>query len=329
VIMPAFNARHLLERVLTPLLEMRDQGGITEVIVVDDRSDDDTAEMARALGASVLVTPHNGGPGLARNLAAKSAVGDILWFVDSDVIADAGGATVIATTFEDPSVEAVFGSYDDAPGAPSWFSNYKNLTHRYHHQIARRDASTFWSGCGAVRRALFLKLGGFDTETYRVPSIEDIELGYRIKAAGGRIVVCPDLLGKHLKVWSMRNAIFTDIFRRALPWSRWMISREGLTNELNTGTKERARALVAGLFILSLLACAVSFAIWPVVLVAYVVCVAANWKFARFLWRNGGVWFAMASMLYHQVYYVYSSAAYVWCLIEFHLLGRKNRLHVP
>ena len=257
--MPAYNAAHLLPLVLTPLLAMRAAGEIDEILVVDDRSTDDTAAAARAMGATVLVTPQNGGPGVARNLASEQAMGEILWFVDSDVIAQPGGAALIRRAFAEPGVDAVFGSYDDDPGGTYWFSRYKNLLHRYHHQAARREVRTFWAGCGAVRAAAFRKVAGFDVETYRKPSIEDIELGYRITRAGGRILVEPDLLGKHLKVWTLRNAIHTDIYRRALPWARLMITREGLGDELNTGWPERARALVALMLLLSLPA----LLIWP------------------------------------------------------------------
>ena len=328
-VMPAYNAAHLLDRVLPPLLAMLNEGELDELLVVDDQSTDDTAQKARGMGARVLSTPQNGGPGLARNLAAEKAKGEILWFVDSDVIAHPGGPAEIRKAFAQEGVEACFGSYDDSPGAPSWFSNYKNLLHRYHHQNAKREATTFWSGCGAVRTQTFLRLGGFDTEIYRVPSIEDVELGYRIKADGGRIIVCPNLLGKHLKVWSVKQAVFTDIFRRALPWSRLMISREGLTDDLNTSFAERARAIVAGLFWLSLLGAVPGFLAWWWPVAFFALALGVNWRFFTYLWRNGGLGFAMGSLLFHQIYYVYSAASYVWCLFEYHILGRKNRLHVP
>lgn len=328
VIMPAFRASHLLAQVLTPLLAMRDAGEVDEVLVVDDQSPDDTAAVARAMGATVLVTPQNGGPGVARNLASKQAIGDILWFVDSDVIAQPGGPAYIRRAFAEPGVDAVFGSYDDDPGGKYWFSRYKNLLHRYHHQAARREARTFWAGCGAVRATAFAAVGGFDVETYRKPSIEDIELGYRISNAGGRILVEPDLLGKHLKVWTIRNALHTDIFCRALPWSRLIITREGLTDDLNTGKAERVRALIAGALLMSLLAVLISPQLWPVTLGLATLGVLCNLRLARFFYNNGGLAFAAGSLLYHQVYYVYSASVFVWCLFEAHVLGKKDRLHV-
>jgi hypothetical protein len=271
----------------------------------------------------------NGGPGGARNLAAGVATGEVLWFVDSDVIAWDDGARRIAAVMADPGVGAVFGSYDATPDGSAWFSRYKNLMHRFYHQTAKRDASTFWAGCGAVRADVFRRIGGFDVETYRVPSIEDIELGYRIRRDGSRIVLDPGLLGKHLKVWTPKGAVHTDIFRRALPWARLMIAREGVTNDLNTGTAERVRALVAGLLILSVLA--LPFAPWlwwlPVALAATAIVI--NLALFRFMLANGGPLFALGALAWHQFYYVYSATAFVWCLFEFHVLGRKNRLHVP
>lgn len=327
--MPAYRAELLLPRVLPPLIELLKAGEVCEVLVVDDQSPDRTADVARELGATVIETPVNGGPGAARNLASEHAKGDILWFVDSDVVAWKSGPQKIREAFAQDGVKACFGSYDSTPDGTSWYSRYKNLMHRYYHQVSHRDAGTFWAGCGAVDAALFRELGGFDTDTYRVPSIEDIELGYRIRKAGGRILSVPDLLGKHLKIWTIRNGIHTDIYRRALPWSRLMIAREGLSNDLNTSTMERLRAGVAGLFILSLVAVLFRFSFWPITLLLAFLAVALNRDFARFLYKNGGLGFAAASLLYHQFYYTYSASVFVWCLFEYHALRRRNRLHVP
>jgi GT2 family glycosyltransferase len=329
VIVPAYGAELLLPRVLAPLMSMLARKEVTEIIVVDDRSPDRTADVARDLGAKVLTTPQNGGPGVARNLAADHATGDVLWFVDSDVVAWDDGAAKVAAAFADPEVGAVFGSYDDSPDGTPWFSRYKNLMHRFYHQTAKRDAATFWAGCGAVRADVFRAIGGFDVETYRVPSIEDIELGYRIRRAGKRIVVDPTLLGKHLKVWTPKGALFTDIFRRALPWSRLMISREGVGDDLNTSNAERLKALIAGLLMMSVLLLPFAPRMWAVPILLIVAALALNWPLFRFMRTAGGTVFALAALAWHQFYYVYSASAFVWCLFEYHVLGRKNRLHVP
>ncbi|NND19419.1 MAG: glycosyltransferase family 2 protein [Silicimonas sp.] len=328
VIMPAYNASSLLPEVLKPLIQLKEAGKVSEVIVVDDQSQDETAKLAREMGADVLVTPQNGGPGAARNFAAEKAVGDVLWFVDSDVIAFAVGADRLSDAFSDPGLGAVFGSYDDSPGSDGWFSKYKNLLHHYHHQQGRRDATTFWAGCGAVRASVFHAVGGFDIHTYEVPSIEDIELGYRISDAGHRIEIDPGLLCKHLKHWTIINAVHTDIFRRALPWARLMIERNTVTNDLNASNAERARAVLAAVFFVSLLFLIVQPGTWPFAFGMTILIFAANWRLFRLFRRAGGLPMAVASMVYHQFYYVYSAGVFVWCLFEFHVLGKKDRVGV-
>jgi len=328
IVVPAYRAAHLLPDVLAPLLAMQRAGEVSEVLVIDDCSPDDTAKVARELGARVLTTQRNGGPGAARNLAAAEAVGDILWLVDSDVIAEESGAAIIREAFDEPGVKAVFGSYDNAPAGTPWFSRYKNLMHRYYHQRAKREAQTFWAGCGAIDRELFLEIGGFDVETYAVPSIEDIELGYRIRHSGGRILFLSDLEAKHLKVWTMRNAMFTDIFRRALPWSRLMVSREGLTDDLNTSRSERLKAGVALVLLAQSLVLLAAPYMWPLTLMVALLALFINGDFARYLHKHGGLGLAIGGMLYHQVYYVYSASVFVWSLFEYHVLRNRDRLHV-
>jgi len=323
--MPAYNAAHYMPVVLAPLIDMLKAGDVCEVIVVDDQSTDDTAKVAAGLGARVLSNPERGGPGAARNLAIKTARGDIIWLIDSDVIAHAGGAEKILRAFQDDSVHAVFGSYDDTPAGQSWISRYKNLVHRYYHQRARREAETFWAGCGALRKSTFLDIGGFDIETYKRPSIEDIELGYRIRDSGGRILLLPDLLGKHLKVWTVPNVIYTDIFCRAVPWSRLMISRDSLPDDLNTSRSERARAILAGLFFVSIPTVAFFPSLWWAPLVLLAAIFIANANLFRFMVAAGGTALAVRGVLFHQFYYVYSSGVFAWCFLENILSRRKAR----
>ena len=83
VIMPVYNAVQYITRSLPPLLEMQRRGDILEVIVVDDASSDNTPEVATGLGAQVILSGGQLGPGGARNRGAADASGDILWFVDA------------------------------------------------------------------------------------------------------------------------------------------------------------------------------------------------------------------------------------------------------
>ena len=325
VIVPMYNAEKLIERCLAPLLAMLGRREITEIIVVNDGSTDRSPAIVREHASVQLIAMEaQGGPGAARNRAAHIAQGEYLWFVDSDVIVADNAARVLRETLARTRPAAVIGSYDDQPGANNFLSQYKNLVHHYYHHRGKDRASTFWAGCGAVQRSLFLQLGGFDAKRYRYPSIEDIELGYRIGDAGGIIALERRLQGKHLKEWRLVNLLHTEVFRRALPWSRLMLERKDVTDDLNVGKGERLRAVLTGTVLLSV-------PIWvlgwmsgwvPVALIAAVI--AANASFIAFFARARGPLFALRAFLFHQLYYLYSSATFAAAMAG-HYLGPSQR----
>jgi hypothetical protein len=332
VIMPAYNAAHYLELSLPPLVAMRSRGEIAEVLVVDDCSPDPSnVATAERLGATVVRMERNGGPGAARNFAAKRAVGDILWMIDADVVAHEDGATVVRRAFSDPKVAAVFGSYDDAPPAKNFASQYKNLVHRYYHQRGKADSDTFWSGCGAVRKSIYAELGGFDGARYGRPSIEDIEFGFRMRKAGWSIRLAHDLVCTHLKKWSLPEVVRTDIFQRAVPWSHLILSGRSMSDDLNVSSTERVKAGVAGLWFVAVLASLIP-SLQPLAPLAALglglAIIALNRDLIGFFRRAKGVPFAVAATLFHQVYYVYSAATFSFCAVAYHLGGKKD-LVVP
>jgi len=195
VVVPAHNGTKVLPLSLPALAASDLPRACWELIVVDDASGDATAEMAASYADLVVRlagAPH--GPAYARNRGVEVARGDVVAFIDADVVVHPDTLRRIAWQFaNDPELGAVFGSYDDRPPSPGLVSQYRNLLHHYHHQENPGEAETFWAGCGAVRTSVFREAGMFDEWHYRRPSIEDIELGHRIRRLDRRILLRPEI----------------------------------------------------------------------------------------------------------------------------------------
>jgi GT2 family glycosyltransferase len=172
----------------------------------------------------VVSEPAGAGPAAARNAGAARAGADVLAFVDADVLVHPDAFERIRRAFSsDPTLTALFGSYDDAPEADGVVSGFRNLLHHHVHQVSPGPAGTFWAGLGAVRRDAFVAAGGFDERRYGTASIEDIELGMRLAERGARMELDPALQGTHLKAWSLAEMARTDFARRGVPWVRLLL----------------------------------------------------------------------------------------------------------
>ena len=193
----------------------------------------------------VVATPRRAGPAAARNDGATRATGDVLVFLDSDVLPHPDAFARIRAAFaENGDLVAVFGSYDDRLATTGLVSGFRNLLHHTVHLRSAGDATSFWAGLGAVRADAFAAVEGFDEQRYPTASIEDVELGGRL-AGRGRLVLDPELQGTHLKEWSLGSMIATDFSRRGVPWVELMADRGEVPATLNVGPRERASALAA------------------------------------------------------------------------------------
>jgi len=291
------------------------------IVAVIDGPNDSLAETAASIGARVVVMDARGGPARARNRGAQEVDNEVLLFVDSDIEAPSDLAARVAELFDiDGNLTAAIGSYDDSPADPKLVSQYRNLLHHFVHQNGREAASTFWAGCGAVRRRAFVRVGGFD-EDYPVPCIEDIELGSRLVSAGHTIRLVKGLQVKHLKRWRFVDMVTTDLLRRASPWTELMLREGKMVNDLNVKVRDRLSVVLAFVALISL-----AFAwLWPPLFVAcaaaIVLMVAVNASLFRFFGRQRGWLFALAVLPLYWVYLLTCGLGFALGIVR-HLLGR-------
>lgn len=311
IIVPVYNSVNVLSECVSTLEALASSD--SEIIVVDDASTDETSSITKRAAVRLVRLGKNSGPAAARNYGACHARGDVLFFVDADVVLAPDAINRVRQLFEaEPDLAAVFGSYDAAPAAPGIVSQYRNLLHHFVHQNGSREAATFWAGCGAIRRGVFEKIGGFDEKRFPHSSIEDIELGYRLRQAGYRILLDKSIQGKHLKRWNFWSLIRTDITRRAVPWSRLILETKNLPNDLNLKSKERTSAALVLLASMFLMFSILRPALVVVSVAAFLGTGVLNLQLYAFFFRQRGISFAAASMALHFLYYLYSGASYLY-----------------
>ena len=330
VIVPAFNAADTLRPCLHALF--RAGAKHEDTYVVNDRSTDDTEAIATALGVRVVTPPHNLGAAAARNLGVAGGTGNVLVFVDADVCVAPDALNRIRQRFEDePDLVAVFGSYDDEPAASGTVSRVRNLLHHYVHQMGAREATSFWTGLGAVRRDAFETVGGFAPDQRMM---EDVRLGNALWREGYRIALDPTIQGKHLKHWSLLGMAKTDLLDRAIPWSQLLLGPAAdVPAGLNVSREGKLSVTFTSLF--ALCATLAVLVVWtlPVLAMLLALCAASalaamvwiNRSFLQLVHRKLGTGASLKAIGVLAVHFLVSALGYAWVRLGLSRLNRKAR----
>ncbi|MGD9210586.1 MAG: glycosyltransferase family A protein, partial [Desulfobacteraceae bacterium] len=226
IIIPFLNAERTLKTCLDSIAAVNYQD--FEVILVDDGSQDHSAEIAMRYPFRYFHNKSNKGAGAARNFGASKAKGDILLFLDADIIVQPDIVSRVRSTFfKDPTVSAVVGMYSKGTTETGFFSVYKNLENHYEHYSFNKPFFSFVAFAGAVRKEVFEDLKGFN-EKFRGATVEDVEFGYRLSQAGYKSILDKQLLVIHQKKITFLKFVKSELIHRAIPWWILLLQRREL-----------------------------------------------------------------------------------------------------
>ncbi len=272
VIIPAHNASSTLAYCLEALTQLTSPPH--EILVVCDGCTDRTEEVARLHGARVIEYPLRRGASYARNVGAAAAQGGVFFFIDADCVAN---PTVLSLGLEAicGGEQLIFGSYTRETRASGFLTKFKNLQHHFTHQQGADYQTTFWSGCGAVTREAFEAIGGFDVNLL---SCEDIEFGSAASRLGYRVRLVRAMQVEHLKEYSLTGLVRSDLFQRAIPWTRLIYSGRTGMGALNTNRRGRISVAATGVMLLALIASLFWTPAIAAAALALLAVLAANWE---------------------------------------------------
>ena len=217
IIIPTFNGGVRIAGCLDALLG-EVAGKEAEILVVNDGSSDNTAEVVACYSGVRLITQSNAGPAAARNRGALEARGAIILFTDDDCIPMPGWISKMIEPFKGSHVIGAKGVYRTRQKrlvARFVQSEYEDK-YRLMSNIPQIDFIDTYSA--AFRRDQFLEIGGYDT-SFPVACAEDIELSYRMSARGWTMKFVPSAIVYHTHpdtLWAYVKKKYKFAFWRVL-----------------------------------------------------------------------------------------------------------------
>ncbi len=211
VVVPAYNAARTLDACLQALNTQTAPTDAYEIIVVDDGSRDNTAEIAQRHGVR-LVRQENRGPAAARNRGVAEARGDIVLFTDADCQPLPDWIENMLAPFDDPAVAGVQGAYLTRQTFLTARFAQAEFEDRYAIMARFESIDLVATYAAGFRRALFLQMGGFD-DSFPVANNEDTDFSYRLCAAGHRLVFAPEARIFHHHPGTLRKYLRTKYWR--------------------------------------------------------------------------------------------------------------------
>ena len=202
IVIPTYNRRQRLARVLDALDAQTTSPDAFEVVVIDDGSSDDTGswleKQQRRYGLRVI-RQANAGPARARNAGVKAATGELLLFLDDDVEPLPALVAEHLLSHEREADVVVMGPLGSLPHyAQPWVAWEQAKLEEQYAAMKRGDWEPtfrqFWTGNASVERKYVVEAGGFNTEFLRA---EDVELAYRLHGRGLKFRFNAEARGLH------------------------------------------------------------------------------------------------------------------------------------
>ena len=205
VIIPIYNSISTIKECLDTVFNSDFKN--FEVIVISDNSTDNSVKIAKEYKCKIIELPENNGPAFARNIGADNAKGDILFFVDSDVIIKKNALTHISEIFSNNEINVLQGVYSHTPFYKNIATQYQQSFYCYYTwQENKKYASTLASMCFAIRKKIFLETKGFNTKI-KSATAEDEEFGYKLIDKGNKILISRELNAEHRVNYTVNKLI--------------------------------------------------------------------------------------------------------------------------
>jgi GT2 family glycosyltransferase len=222
-----------------------------EIIVVDDASTDNSAEIIGAFPVRLIRLERHSGASAARNTGARNSLGEALFFIDADCVLQKDTLACVRRAWERHGPDAVVGgTYAREPYDTGFFNMFQAVFVNYF-ETKRADAPDYIAAHAfLITSELFRKSGGFPEDF--LPIIEDVEFSHRLRRAGYRLIMDPAIQVKHIFNFNLARSL-RNAFRKSRYWTRYSLEHRDLLADSGTASRELKMNVASCLLCLVLL----------------------------------------------------------------------------
>ncbi len=292
-----------------------------ELVVVDDCSEDESVEIIRSFPCRLVQLPEHMGVSRARNQGALVSRGDLLFFTDNDCLLERHTLSLANSKYDCYPGCVLGGTYSPMPHDRDFFSFFQSVFINLF-ETKGQEPDYIAAHAMLIDSELFRKSGGFIEDSFIgfAASVEDVEFSHRLKKAGHRLVMVPEIQVQHIFNFSLRRSLANAI-KKSRYWTMYSLGNGDLLKDSGAASLE----LKANVFFCFLKAATVLLALglkagWPLLLgIAFL---SLNLCFQR---KLIGAWFRtrklgftlLATVYYMTLYAVAVGAGALRGLLEY------------
>ncbi|MBI5641753.1 MAG: glycosyltransferase [Nitrospirae bacterium] len=306
VIIPNFNGSATIGRCLEAVFDSRYDD--FEVIVVDDCSTDNSAEITGLFPCRLIRLDRHAGASRARNVGALSSSGEILFFMDADCVMQADTLAAVERAFTEHDRTIIGGTYTRLPHDDRFYSAFQSVFIHYS-ETRKEEPDYIASHAMVISPGIFRESGGFPEDF--LPILEDVEFSHRLRRSGMKLRMDPSILVRHIFNFTLHKSL-RNAFRKSLYWSMYSLKNRDLLADSGTASLELKTNVVSFAVMMLLLSLALisgkavlSFPV-PFILVFNIL---VNRHFFSAIYETKGMVFLVSSVLYYTLIYPFAVGA--------------------
>ena len=275
-----------------------------EIIVVDDCSrDNSVAEIKKFPCHLIELDKHMGAAG-ARNIGARHARGEILFFTDSDCVLEKETLSTAAISSATAGIGTIIGgTYTARPHDSGFFNSFQSLYIHYSETKSSATPDYLATHALVINRSVFAKSGGFAEEF--MPILEDVEFSHRMKKMGTKLRLDPHIRVRHIFNFSLIKSL-ANAFRKSSYWTLYSMRNHDLLADSGTASIELKVNVMSLFLVLAMTAYGLSIRnSVPVYIAALTFCgnMYVSRKLLQFFFEQEGFLFLVRALLYYTLLY--------------------------